>query len=338
MINQMTREMAHVTTPAIAVEGIRYEYPGVRALNDVSFRIQRGGVTALVGPNGAGKTTLLRCIAGLDRPMLGTIELVGIDVLEEPRLAHERIGYLSDFYGLYDALRVRHALAYAAGAHGVADNDIEDTVTRTAEQLEISNLLERLCSELSRGQRQRVAIGQALVHAPQVLLLDEPAAGLDPEARHALARLFTKLRDGGMTLVVSSHILAELDEYSTDMLVLRNGQVIEHRALAGVKTSNGSAAAGAGKGAAEARRIRIGFTHPVADIAAQLAGIGGIELLESSDSEALVTLQGDADTQALLLRTLLERGLPVMNFAAERENLHQSYLRTVGARPAGESR
>lgn len=331
MINQMT----HMTTPAIAVEGIRYEYPGVRALNDVSFRIQRGGVTALVGPNGAGKTTLLRCIAGLDRPMLGTIELVGIDVLEEPRLAHERIGYLSDFYGLYDALSVRRALAYAAGAHGVPDGDIDDTVTRTAEQLEISNLLERLCSELSRGQRQRVAIGQALVHAPQVLLLDEPAAGLDPEARHALARLFTKLRDEGMTLVVSSHILAELDEYSTDMLVLRNGQVIEHRALVGAKTSP---AAGAGEGAAEARRIRIGFTHPVADIAARLAGIDGIKLLESSDSEVLVTLQGNADAQALLLRTLLERGLPVINFAAERENLHQSYLRTVGTRTTEESR
>ena len=320
--------MTTMTTPAIAVEGIRYEYPGVRALNDVSFRIKRGGVTALVGPNGAGKTTLLRCIAGLDRPMLGTIELVGIDVLEEPRLAHEQIGYLSDFYGLYDALSVRHALAYAAGAHGVRDGDIDDTVTRTAEQLEISNLLERLCSELSRGQRQRVAIGQALVHTPQVLLLDEPAAGLDPEARHALARLFTRLREGGMTLVVSSHILAELDEYSTDMLVLRDGQVIEHRALAGAKTNAGTT--GVGEGTGEARRIRIGFTHPVADIAARLAGIDGIKLLESSDSEALIALQGNADTQALLLRTLLERGLPVINFAAERENLHESYLRTVG--------
>ena len=325
--------MTTMTTPAIAVEGIRYEYPGVRALDDVSFRIQRGGVTALVGPNGAGKTTLLRCIAGLDRPMLGSIALVGIDVLEEPRLAHERIGYLSDFYGLYDALSVRRALAYAAGAHGVADDDIDATVTRTAEQLEISNLLERLCSELSRGQRQRVAIGQALVHTPQVLLLDEPAAGLDPEARHALARLFTKLRVGGMTLVVSSHILAELDEYSTDMLVLRNGQVIEHRALVGANTGNGGAGAGA-EGAAEARRIRIGFTHPVADIATWFAGIDGIKLLESSDSEALIALQGNADAQALLLRTLLERGLPVINFAAERENLHQSYLRTVST-PGG---
>lgn len=331
-----------MTTPAIAVDGIRYEYPGVRALNDVSFRIQRGGVTALVGPNGAGKTTLLRCIAGLDRPMLGTIELVGIDVLEEPRLAHEQIGYLSDFYGLYDALSVRHALAYAAGAHGVADGDIDATVERTAQQLEISDLLERLGSELSRGQRQRVAIGQALVHAPQVLLLDEPAAGLDPEARHALARLFTKLREGGMTLVVSSHILAELDEYSTDMLVLRNGQVIEHRALAGANTGNGGEGAGVGagarEGAAEVRRIRIGFTHPVTEIATRLSGIDGIKLLESSGSEALVALRGDANAQALLLRTLLERGLPVINFAAERENLHQSYLRTVGTRPAEESR
>jgi ABC-2 type transport system ATP-binding protein len=305
---------------AIAVEGICYEYPGVRALDDVSFSIQQGGVTALVGPNGAGKTTLLRCIAGLDRPMLGTIELAGVDVLEEPRLAHERIGYLSDFYGLYDALSVRRALAYAAAARGVADGKIDNTVTLTAAKLEINELLDRPCGALSRGQRQRVAIGQALVHAPQVLLLDEPAAGLDPEARHALARLFTRLRDEGMTLVVSSHILAELDEYSTGMLVLRRGKVIEHRALAGAKEKEG-----------EARRIRITFVQPVADFAAQLGGTEGIKLLESSASEVLIALRGNAETQASLLRALLARGLPILSFSHERENLHQSYLRTVRA-------
>ena len=115
---------------AIAVSGLRFEYPGVVALDDVSFRVARGTVTALVGPNGAGKTTLLRCVAGLDRPMLGGASVAGIDVLEEPRRAHERIGYLSDFYGLYDALTVaqtlRHAAADTALRHqGLGDVRVE---------------------------------------------------------------------------------------------------------------------------------------------------------------------------------------------------------------------
>jgi ABC-2 type transport system ATP-binding protein len=306
------------SSSAIVVHQLSFEYPGVKALSDVSFRIEPASVTALVGPNGAGKSTLLRCIAGLDRPLLGSIELAGVDVLEQPRLAHRRLGYLADFYGLYDALSVHRALSYMAAAHGVAERDIAKTVERTAKRLEIADLLERRCGELSRGQRQRVAIGQALVHAPPVLLLDEPAAGLDPEARHALARLFTRLRGEGMTLLVSSHILAELDEYSSHMLVLRGGRMIEHRALAG--------------GAAEpVRRLRLELVSPAPNLADVLAGIDGVRMLENAGRVALLELTGSDIAQAALLRALVERGLAVSSFAQERENLHASYLRTVGS-------
>ena len=307
--------------PAIAVENLSFEYPGVRALSEVSFRIEPASVTALVGPNGAGKSTLLRCIAGLDRPLLGSIELAGVDVLEQPRRAHRRLGFLADFYGLYDALSVRRALTYMAAAHGVPERDIVGTVQRTAQRLEIDDLLERRCGELSRGQRQRVAIGQALVHAPPVLLLDEPAAGLDPEARHALARLFTRLRGEGMTLLVSSHILAELDEYSSHMLVLRGGRMIEHRALAGGATE-------------PVRRLRLGLVSPVPDLAAVIADIHGVRVLENADRDALLELTGNDRAQADVLRLLVESGLPVTRFSEERENLHASYLRTVGNRAA----
>ena len=307
--------------PAIAVENLSFEYPGVRALSEVSFRIEPASVTALVGPNGAGKSTLLRCIAGLDRPLQDSIELAGVDVLEQPRRAHRRLGFLADFYGLYDALSVRQALTYMAAAHGVPERDIVGTVQRTAQRLEIDDLLERRCGELSRGQRQRVAIGQALVHAPPVLLLDEPAAGLDPEARHALARLFTRLRGEGMTLLVSSHILAELDEYSSHMLVLRGGRMIEHRALAGGATE-------------PVRRLRLGLVSPVPDLAAVIADIHGVRLLENTDRDALLELTGNDRAQADVLRLLVESGLPVTRFSEERENLHASYLRTVGNRAA----
>ena len=299
----------------IDVAGVSYIYPGTRALDDVSFTIERGSVTALVGPNGAGKTTLLRCLAGLDRPLTGGISVAGIDVLEEPRLAHERMGHLSDFFGLYDALTVRRCLTHAASAHGVAGAKLADTVELTAARLDLSSRLENRCSELSRGLRQRVAIGQAIVHAPEVLLLDEPASGLDPEARHALASLFTRLRDEGMTLVVSSHILAELDEYSTHMLVLRAGKIIEHRALDDAP--------------ADGRRVRVTLAGAHAGWHAGLAAIAGIRVIEAGDSGALLAISGGESEQARVLRELVVSGVAVAGFAEETENLHASYLRTV---------
>ncbi|MBS0336386.1 MAG: ABC transporter ATP-binding protein [Proteobacteria bacterium] len=304
--------------PAIEVSSLLFEYPGVRALDDVSFSVAEGSVTALVGPNGAGKTTLLRCLAGLEEPLLGSITVSGVDVLEEPRAVHRRIGYLSDFYGLYDALTVRQCFAHAAAAHGVRDAALDAAVNRTAERLDLADLVARRAAELSRGQRQRVAIGQALIHDPQVLMLDEPASGLDPEARHSLALLFTRLAGEGMTLLVSSHILAELDEYSTHMLVMRQGRIIESKPL-------GGAASGT-------RQVRIVFAREVADLGAALAAIAGIRVLEAGARDALVEIAGDAQAQSEVLRALVLAGLPVTAFSAERENLHQSYLRTVAGR------
>ena len=305
--------------PAIRASGVVFIYPGVRALDNVSFEIERGSVTALAGPNGAGKTTLLRCLAGLERPMTGNISVAGVDVLDEPRLAHARMGYLSDFFGLYDALTVRRCLTHAASGRGVPGARLAATVERTAARLGIADRLEQRCSDLSRGLRQRVAIGQAIVHSPEVLLLDEPASGLDPEARHMLAQLFTRLRSEGMTLIVSSHILAELDEYSTHMLVLRTGRIVEHRPLSGQ--------------AADGRRVRIGLARAHEHWSAVLGAIPGVHVVESGERHALIALAGDETEQARVLRDLVAAGVPVASCVEEHENLHESYLRTV--QPAG---
>lgn len=302
-------------SPAIEVSGLLFEYPGVRALDDVSFSVAESSVTALVGPNGAGKTTLLRCLAGLEEPLLGSIHVAGVDVLEEPRAVHRRIGYLSDFYGLYDALTVRQCFAHAAASHGVADEALEVAVARTAERLGLGELLARRAAELSRGQRQRVAIGQALIHDPQVLMLDEPASGLDPEARHSLAVLFTRLAGEGMTLLVSSHILAELDEYSTHMLVMRQGRIIESKAL--------------GESVPGAQLVHVAFAREVPGLAQALGSIAGVRVVEAGASEATLEIAGDSGRQGEVLRELVLAGLPVSAFAEARENLHQSYLRTV---------
>lgn len=142
----------------IRVEGPVFDYPGHRALHGVSLHIPAGTVTALVGSNGAGKSTLLRCMAGLDQPLAGRIAVAGIDVLEHPRQVHEKLGYLSDFFGLYQQLTVQQCLLYAATAQGLLDALAQERVLTVARQLGLTPKLNALASKLSRGQRQRLVM------------------------------------------------------------------------------------------------------------------------------------------------------------------------------------
>jgi ABC-2 type transport system ATP-binding protein len=305
----------------IAVQNLVFDYPGIRALDDVSFAIQPGSITALVGPNGAGKTTLLRTLAALEHPIAGTILIDGVDVLRQPRECHRKLGYLSDFFGLYDDLTVRQCLLYTACAHLIPSKRQSLAVTRAAERLGIADRLESKAGNLSRGLRQRLAIAQAIVHEPKVLLLDEPASGLDPEARHSLASLFLTLQREGMTLLVSSHILTELAEYSTDMLVLKGGVIVSQQSITAPRTA--------------AVVIRISLAEAYDGIGGLLSAIGGVTEVRLEGTSVLFSYSGDPLAQHRLLKELIERGAPVRQFAEEQVNLQQAYLATVGAAQKG---
>lgn len=302
----------------IRVEHLTFDYPGIRALKDVSFQLPKGSITALVGPNGAGKTTLLRCLAALEEPVAGTVSINGMDALVNPRTCHRQMGYLSDFFGLYDELTVRQSLFHAASIHDIPAARLEKAALHAAERLVIADRLETRAGKLSRGLRQRLAIAQAIVHSPGVLLLDEPASGLDPEARHSLAGLFLKLRDEGMTILVSSHILGELEEYSTDMLVLREGQIISHEPVAITH----------GKGTAV--RMTCFLARPVEDLSESLSKMEGIEDIRIEDSLRFdFACPDNPEMQHKLLRQLMDMGLPVSGFAPERRRMQDAYLATV---------
>jgi ABC-2 type transport system ATP-binding protein len=235
------------------------------------------------------------------------------------------MGYLSDFFGLYAELTVKRCLDYRARAQEIPAERRAAAVKRAAERLGLADRLEQRAGELSRGLRQRLAIAQAIVHEPAVILLDEPASGLDPEARFGLAAVLRALRDEGMTLVVSSHILAELEDYSTHLLVLEQGRVLEHRALAGVAARDG------------ARRFELILAEPRGDLAGVLAAAGAVDVgIEGATAHFVAT--GGAAAQAALLRRLIEAGLPVASFAAARSDLQDAYLTLLKdsrARPQG---
>ncbi len=300
----------------LSVEHLSYDYPGTRALQDVSFDVVPQSITALVGPNGAGKTTLLRCMAALTEPIAGRVLLEGRDVHEEPRESHKAMGYLSDFFGLYDELTVLQCLRHQAAAQGVAADSQAELVERAAERVSLADRLHKLAGALSRGLRQRLAIAQAILHEPRIVLLDEPASGLDPEARQSLSELLLRLRAEGMTLIVSSHILAELRDYSSHMLILRDGRLVHHGPV--TEESQGE----------EQVAVVIELSSPDPRLAEVLEA-AGVTSVAIKDEGARVLLPGAAAARETLLRRLVEADLPVSGFNVERRDLQDAYLSQV---------
>ncbi|HEX8138794.1 MAG TPA: ABC transporter ATP-binding protein [Pyrinomonadaceae bacterium] len=196
------------------------------AVRDVDLYVGMGEICGLIGPNGAGKTTLLKMLAGLLRPTSGKIEVDRIEVGVEPKLLHEIVGYVPDTFGLYDELSVRQFLEYFARAHGVAADRVKKRIASVLDLTRLTSKLEAAVGSLSRGMRQRLVIAKTLLHAPKVLLLDEPASGLDPLARIELRDLIRELGGMGTTLVVSSHILTELADFCTSVVIMEQGHVI----------------------------------------------------------------------------------------------------------------
>jgi ABC-2 type transport system ATP-binding protein len=292
----------------IRVQGVTYDYSSQRALDNVSFNLPPASITALVGQNGAGKTTLLRTIAALEEPMQGSIFVDGLDVWDDPRKAHRRMGYLPDHFGLYQDLSVRRCLLYAAYAMGIDEAEAKRSADWAAGQVNLQSQLHRQARTLSRGQRQRLALAQAIVHQPRALLLDEPASGLDPEARADLARLMRALAEEGMTILVSSHILAELESYCTAMLVLEKGRLLRHQSL--------DTLAAPVTAATRVFRLRLAATQDAAPVIDWLAQKS---LAATREEPRLLHITGvlDDTTQQQLLRDLVAAGWGVLEFSAQ---------------------
>jgi ABC-2 type transport system ATP-binding protein len=296
----------------INVEHLFYEYPRKRALDDVTFTIPEGSITALVGPNGAGKTTLLRCIAGLDEPFSGKIRVGGIDVSENPRQVHKELGYLSDFFGLYNELTIEQCLTFTALIHQLPDEKIKERVQWVTELLELTPYFTKNAGTLSRGWRQRLGIAQAIIHRPRLLLLDEPASGLDPEARVTLSVLFRRLRDEGMTLLVSSHILAELEDYCTDMLVLREGRVVEHSVATSHKKDRSF--------------IEITFLDSAQIFVSKLQEMAMVANPVLDERTIRFTFSGGEEDQHKLLKNLMAMEAKISLFTVQRSRLQDVYM------------
>lgn len=304
----------------IEVAGLVYEYPNFRALHEVSFSIEEGSVTALVGPNGAGKTTLMRCIAALTRPLIGEIRVCGINTVENPRAVHQKMGYLSDFFGLYDDLTAYQSLQFAANSKGVPEHQVEQYIQEIVQTLQMEELLNKKTKGMSRGQRQKVGIAMTIIHKPTLVLLDEPASGLDPLARHQLSQTILTLANQGITFIISSHILTELQDYSTHMLMIDKGRIIAHKPITAQ---------------AHTKRMILKLANPlpIETLRDALANVPHILLdtleQDNNPNSFFFHYAGSEKEQKSLLMQIIQQQIPVAELAESKVNLQDEFLKSL---------
>ncbi len=219
----------------IEVVGLRKTYGNVCALNDISFRVEKGQVVGFLGANGAGKTTTMDILCGCIGADAGTAKIGGYEISEQPIEVKKRIGYLPDEPPLHKEMKVEEYLRYVGSLHGLKGADLKKRMNRTFEQLELGEMRGRLIGQLSKGYKQRVGLAQALIHDPDVLILDEPTEGLDPNQILQIRQLIRSLK-GQHTILFSSHILSEVESICDQLVIVDKGRIVEqgtHQELVG---------------------------------------------------------------------------------------------------------
>jgi ABC-2 type transport system ATP-binding protein len=292
----------------IKIEHVNKRYRTVQALQDFSLEIPRGSIYGLIGPNGAGKTTLLRILAALISPTSGKVWFDDEEVGMVPSLIQRKVGYMPDFFGVYPDLTTVEYLEFYAGIHGIPHHKHARTVNDLLELVDLSSKRDELVETLSRGMKQRLCLARALVHDPEVLLLDEPASGLDPRARVELRELVRTLQGMGKTIIISSHILLEMAEMCSDVAIIQGGRLVVSGNVEQVtrRISSGG------------RQLEIRVLERGADTIAALKNMTAISnIITTEENENLIQADFSGDDRALhyVLAELIKQDIPVVSFA-----------------------
>ncbi len=302
----------------ITVENLTKVYGKRTALDHVSFEVPEGEIFGFVGPNGAGKTTTLRILAALLEPSGGHASIGGVDVAKQPDLVHSRLGYMPDFFGVYDQLTVSEYLDFYAACYRQPKQRRTKVVAELLELIGLTERRDQPVDTLSRGLKQRLCLARALVHDPVVLLLDEPASGLDPRARVDMREILKELRRMGKTIVISSHILPELTELCTMIGIIDHGRM---RATGSVQEVVQQLSAG--------RRVRIAVVGDKEAAVAVLKPLAAIHEIEIVNGAIEATYEGDESTAAEILQALTAGGIKVSGFSQVDGGLEEAFMRAT---------
>ena len=289
------------------------------ALNSLSMNITDNSIFGFVGPNGAGKTTTMKIMAGLLKADSGNIYINGEDVLKNPQKIREKIGYMPDFFGVYDDLKVTEYMDFYAGTYYIPYADRPSLIDSLLEIVDLSDKKDAYVDSLSRGMKQRLCLARSLIHDPNLIILDEPASGLDPRARVEMKEVLKQLKEMGKTIIVSSHILPELAEMCSEIGIIDHGQLVTQGTVNEIMNK-----------IHKNRIVRV-KTSSAKDTLIRLlkeqTKVG--EITENADNIEFVFNGNDNDLTSIL-RNIIMNGIPVFSFGEAEGNLEEIFMTVTG--------
>ncbi len=298
----------------IRTNALSKRYGRVKALDGLSLTVPAGSIYGFIGQNGAGKTTTLRVLATLLLPDGGSAEVAGVDVLRRPYEIRRLVGYMPDFFGVYDDLKVGEYLEFYASLHGMRGRAALSLRDSLLELVDLAHKRDEYVEGLSRGMQQRLCLARALIHDPRVLLLDEPASGLDPIARVEMRELLKELGRMGKTILISSHILSELADLCTHIGIIASGRLIREGTVKDVMW------------AAERPAYQLTVLRDAERAASLLQSADGIVGVSMVDGNVRFHCEGGAESAALALAAVVQAGIPVARFTEVESSLEATFL------------
>ena len=302
----------------IQIEHLTKEYKGLTAVKDLSLTLEAGDIFGFIGPNGAGKTTTIKMLATLLKPTSGTALIDGIDVVEHPEAVRGRIGYMPAFFGIYDDMRVWEYLDFFAGAYRLPKAQRPRIIDDVLSLTDLGGKKDSYVEELSTGMKQRLCLAKTLIHDPKVLLLDEPASGLDPRARIEIKELFKELKAMGKTIIISSHILPELADFCNKVGIIERGEMLVSGDVQDIMDQ-----------VTGGRTLEIRLLDGLDKAADLLADAPGVRAVRSVDSHLQVDFTGSPEAQADLNTLLISHHLRVLAFTEQAMDLEDIFMKVT---------
>lgn len=303
----------------LRIENLTKQYDKLTAVNNLNLQLDAGDIMGFIGPNGAGKTTTIRMVSTLLRPTSGTAYVNGIDVLHYPEEIRPLIGYMPDFFGLYDDVLVWEYLDFFAAAYRIPAKRRNAIIDEVLELTDLTIKKQNFVAELSRGMQQRLCLAKTLLHDPKLLLLDEPASGLDPRARIEIKELLKELRKMGKTILISSHILPELADFCNKIAIIEQGKLVVSGDVNGIMAQCRSGVC---------LKIQVVERHQEA-----MGCLAGLEMISDArleeDSCILATYVGEPGEEHAVLAALTAGGFKVRAFDEADIDLEDVFLKVT---------
>lgn len=291
------------------------KYGRFTAVDNLCMEIDEGEIYGFVGANGAGKTTTMKIIAGLLQPTSGEVFVGGIEISSNPRAVKRKIGYMPDFFGVYDDLKVDEYMDFYAGIYGIPYRERKVITDQLLELVDLSHKRDSYVDSLSRGMKQRLCLARSLIHDPSLLVLDEPASGLDPRARIEMKSILKELRNMGKTVLISSHILSELSEMCTSIGIIDKGKMVASGTVEEImdKLSHTS-------------RIKIKVSEKLEDAVRLLQEQPSVGKININGNVIEASYKGDEKILSEILKRLVIQGIPVVSFTETGEGLESVFM------------